>query len=114
MIGWKRCSSRRVLFDVLAELVEGRGADALQLAARERGLDDVAGVDCSLGGACADQGVQFIDEQDDLAGGAADLVHDALHALLELTAILGARDESGQVERDDAPWSRSAARGCRP
>ena len=44
---------RRVLLDVLAVLVERRGADALQLAARQRRLEDVGGVDRALGGARA-------------------------------------------------------------
>ena len=35
--------------------------------------------------------------------GAADLVHDRLDALLELTAVLGAGDHHGQVEHDDPP-----------
>ena len=94
---------RRVFLDMLAELVERRRADALQLAARKRRLDDVAGVDRAFGGARADQRVQLVDEEDDLAGGAADLVHDALHALFELAAVLRAGDQPGQIERDDAP-----------
>ena len=94
---------RRVFLDVLAELVERRRADALQFAAGERGLDDVRGVDRAFGRAGADERVQFVDEEDDLAGGAADLVHHALHALLELTAVLGARDEAREIERDHAP-----------
>src|SRR5206468_7511458 len=57
----------RVLLDVLAVLVERRRADALDLAARERGLEDVGGVDRTLGGARADQRVQLVDEQHDLA-----------------------------------------------
>jgi hypothetical protein len=93
---------RRVFLDVLAELVERRRADALQLAARQRRLDDVRGVDRAFGGAGADQRVQLVDEEDDLAGGAADLVHHALHALFELAAVLRPRDQTGEVERDDA------------
>ena len=93
---------RGVLLDVLAVLVERRRADALQLAARERRLDDVGRVDRAFGGARTDQRVQLVDEQDDLAGGAADLVHDALHALFELAAILRAGDQPGEIERDDA------------
>ena len=93
---------RAVLLDVLAELVERGRADALQLAARERGLDDVRRVDRALGGACTDQGVQLVDEEDDLAGSAADLVHHALHALFELAAVLRAGDEAREVERDHA------------
>ena len=55
---------RRVPLDVLAVLVERRGADALQLAAGERRLEDVRGVDGAFGRARADERVQLVDEQD--------------------------------------------------
>ena len=92
---------RAVLLDVLAVLVERRRADALQLAARQRGLQHVAGVDRALGAARADQRVQLVDEQDDVLG-AAHLGHDRLDALLELAAVLRARHHHGEVEHDDA------------
>ena len=53
-----------VLLDVLAELVERGGADALQLAARQRRLEDVGRVDGALGGAGAHERVQLVDEED--------------------------------------------------
>src|SRR5262249_12224557 len=90
-----------VLVDVLAVLVQGGGADALDLASGQGGLEDVGGVDGALGAAGADQGVQLVDEQDGVTG-ASDLVHDGLDALLELAAVLGAGDHHGQVEHDDA------------
>ena len=65
---------RRVLLDVLAVLVERGGADAVQLAARQRGLEHVGGVHRALGLAGADQRVQLVDEQDDLALGRGDLL----------------------------------------
>src|SRR6266851_3086435 len=92
---------RSILLDVLAVLVEGRRADALDLAAGERGLEDVGRVDGAFGRTGADQRVQLIDEQHDLAAG-ADLVEDLLQALFELTAVLGARDQSAHVEREHA------------
>ena len=58
---------RRVLLDVLAVFVERRGADAMQFAARQRGLQHVAGVHRALGLAGADHRVQFVDEHDRLA-----------------------------------------------
>ena len=58
---------RRVLLDVLAVLVERGRADAVQLAARQRRLEHVGGVHRALGLAGADQRVQLVDEQDDLA-----------------------------------------------
>ena len=58
---------RGVLFDVLAVLVERGRADAVQLAAGEHGLQEVACVHAALGLARADDGVQLVDEEDDLA-----------------------------------------------
>ena len=54
-----------VLFDVLAVFVERGGADAVQLAARQHGLEQVAGVHGAFGLARADDGVQLVDEEDD-------------------------------------------------
>ena len=89
---------RRVLLDVLAVLVERGRADGLQLAARERRLDDGGGVDGAFGGTRADERVHLVDEQDDVAA-LADLLHDLLQALLELAAVLAAGDERREVER---------------
>ena len=58
---------RRVLLDVLAVLVERRRADRAQLAAREHRLEQVGRVDGALGRAGADDRVQLVDEEDDLA-----------------------------------------------
>ncbi len=58
---------RGVFFDVLAIFVEGCGADAVQLAPGQHGLEHVGGVHCAFGSAGADDGVQLVDEQDDLA-----------------------------------------------
>ena len=63
-----------VLLDVLAVLVQGRGADAVQLAARQHGLEHVAGVRRPLGAAGADDGVQLVDEEQDPPLALLDLV----------------------------------------
>ncbi len=54
-----------VLFDILAVLVERGRADAVQLAASQHRLEEVAGIHAALGLARADDGVQLIDEQQD-------------------------------------------------
>ena len=56
-----------VLLEVLAVLVERGGADHVQLTAGEHRLEHVARVHRALGGAGADDGVQFVDEENDLA-----------------------------------------------
>ena len=90
-----------VALDVLAVLVERGRADALQLTARERRLEDVRGVDGAFGRAGTDERVQLVDEQDRVVG-VAQLLDDLLEALLELAAVLGAGDEAADVQRQDA------------
>ena len=90
-----------VALDVLAVLVERGRADALQLAARQRWLEDVRGVDGAFGRAGADERVQLVDEQHRVVG-VAQLLDDLLEPLLELAAVLGAGDEAADVQRQDA------------
>ena len=96
--GLETALERRVLLDVLAVLVERGRTDRLQLAAGKRRLDDAGGVDRALGRTCAHERVHLVDEQDDVAA-LADLLHDLLQAVLELTAVLASRDERCEVER---------------
>ena len=58
---------RGVLLDVLPVLVERRRADGVQLAAREHRLQHVRRVHRAFRRAGADDGVQLVDEEDDLA-----------------------------------------------
>ena len=91
---------RGVLLEVLAVLVARGGADRLQLAAREHRLEDAGGVDRALRGARADERVELVDEQDDVAA-RLDLLEHLLEALLEVAAVAGTGDERAEVERVD-------------
>ena len=102
-----------VLFDVLAVLVQRRRADHLELRTGKRGLDDVGGIHRALGRAGTDDGVELVDEQDDVLH-LADLVHHRLDAFLELAAVFGTGDHQREVEGDDllvAEDFRHVARG---
>ena len=90
----------RVLLDVLAELVEGGGADAAQLAASQGRLEQVGRVHRPLGLAGADDQVQLVDEQDDPPLGLGDLLQDGLEPVLELAPELGSGDQGAHVQRD--------------
>jgi hypothetical protein len=87
---------------VLAVLVERGRADRAQLAAGEHRLQHVGRVDRALGGAGADDRVQLVDEDDQLALGLLDLAEDGLQPLLELAAVLRAGEEGADVELPDA------------
>jgi hypothetical protein len=56
----------------------------------QHGLDHVAGVHGTLGRPGADDGVQLVDESDDLAAGVGNLLQYRLETLLELSPVLGA------------------------
>ena len=98
--GLETTLQRGVFFDILAVLVQRGGADAVQLAARQHRLEQVAGIHSAVGLARADNGVQLINKQDDLAFGLLDLVQDALQALLKLAAVFGTSDQCAHIEAE--------------
>ena len=90
----------RILGEVLTELLGRGGADDLEGTACENGLEHGTRVDGALGRAGTDDGVHLVDKQDNVVGFGRLLDH-VLEALLKLTAILGTRDKTRQVERPD-------------
>ena len=84
----------RVLFDVLAVFVERGRADAVQFAARQHRLEHIGRVHRAFGRARADDGVQLVDEEDDLPVGFGDFLQHRFEPLLELAAELGAGDRA--------------------
>lgn len=86
-----------VLLDVLAVLVESGGTDGLQLTTSQLRLEDRRGIDGTFGSTRADERVQLVDEQDDVAAG-VDLLEHLLQALLEVTAVTAAGHERAEVE----------------
>ena len=99
--GLKAALERRVLLDVLAVLVEGRGPDRVQLAAREHRLQHVGRVDRALRGAGSHHRVQLVDEQHDGTGRVGHLREHGLEPLFELAAVLGAGNQGTHVEGDN-------------
>ena len=89
-----------VLLDVLAILVERGGADAMQFAARQGGLEQVRRIHRAVGFAGADDGVHLVDEENVGAGRSRHLLQHGFEPLLELAAIFRAGDHRAHVERE--------------
>ena len=87
---------------MLAVFIERGRADAMQFAARERGLEQVGRIHRAIGLAGADQRMHLVDEQDDLAVRAGDFVQHRFQALFELAAIFRAGNERAEIERQQA------------
>ncbi len=92
---------RGIFLDVLPVLVQRRGANHVQLAAREHGFQHVGGVHRTFGRARTDDGVQLVDEEHDLPLSVGDLLQDRFQPFLELAAILCTGDEGAHVERNN-------------
>ena len=73
----------------------------MQLAPRQHRLQQVARIHAALGLSCAHNGVQFIDEQDDLALGLLHLVQHGFQPFLKLAPVLGARDQRAHIQREN-------------
>ena len=90
-----------VLFKVIAEFLIGGGADATDLTARQRGLQQIGGIHRAARRCTgADDGVDLVDEEDGV-GQLFKLVDDRLQPLFEIAAIAGAREQRAHVERID-------------
>mmetsp|Transcript_870 Transcript_870/g.2578 ORF Transcript_870/g.2578 Transcript_870/m.2578 type:complete len:743 (+) Transcript_870:2502-4730(+) len=89
-----------VLLDMLPVLVNGGGTNALELSSGEGRLEDVGGVDGTLGGTCADERVHLVDHENDVIA-LLDLLHELLQPLLELSPVLGTGDEQAHVQSND-------------
>ena len=91
---------RRILFDVLTVFVQCGGADQAQFATGQHGLEHIARVHGAFGRARADDGVDLVDEGDDLPVGLLDLLKHALQTFLEFATVLGTSHHGAQVKRD--------------
>ena len=92
---------RLVLLEIFLELVERRGADRAQLAARKGRFEDVGRIHRPRRLAGTHQRVNFVDEEQNLALRGDHLLHDGLQTLLELALILRTGDQRAHIERED-------------
>ena len=90
----------RVFFNVFAILIKCGGTDTLQLSPAESRLDDVRSIHRSLSGTCTDDGVEFIDEQNNIFH-LTDFIHDCFDTLLKLATVFRTRDHKSEVKSDD-------------
>ena len=90
----------RVFLDVLAVFVERRRADAPQLAAGQRRLEQVGRVGATFGSPGTDHRMQLVDEQDHVASGGFHLAENRLQPVLELAAVFRAGDQRAEIKCD--------------
>ena len=88
-----------VLLKIFLVFVEGGGTDTPQFSSGQCWLQDVGGIHGALTFARTHQGVDFIDEEDNVALALRHLVDHAFQTLLKLTLILRTGNQGAHVER---------------
>ncbi len=97
----KTADQRPVLLEILPVFLVGRRTDAPQRSGLKRGLEKVRCIHrAAAGGPGADNGMDFVDEEDG-AGDRLQLLDHGFQPLLEISAVARSRDERAHVERVD-------------
>ena len=91
-----------VLLDVFAILIERGGTDGVEFAAGELGLEEIRGIHRALGRASSDDGVEFVDEKNDLTFAGGDFFKKGFEAIFELSAKFRPGDHRPDIHRDEA------------
>src|SRR5690606_4808051 len=87
-----------ILLENPTKLLKGRRTNAANLTRGQQRLEQVGGIHDTPGrGTSTNDGVDLVDEQDGLWA-LAQLVEQGLEALLEVTTVLGARQQSAEIK----------------
>ena len=87
-----------IFFDVFLVFIEGRSADAAQVTTGQHRFQDVAGVHGAFRSASADDGVDFIDEEENLAVRFGDFIEDRFESFFKFATVFGTGDEGAHIE----------------
>ena len=99
--GLEATLQRWVFFDVFAVFVEGSCANAAQFTTGELRLEEIARIHGTFAFASADDGVEFVDEEDDLALAGSNFFEEGFEALLEFATELGPGHHAAEVHADE-------------
>ena len=96
--GLETTLQRFILFEVFLVLVEGSGTDASQFSTGQCRFQDVGGIHGTFSFSGTYQGMDFIDEQDDVSIRLGDFVDDGFQSLFEFTFVFGTGYQRTHVE----------------
>ncbi|RMS47890.1 hypothetical protein ALP64_201660 [Pseudomonas syringae pv. actinidiae] len=92
----------RVFFEILFIFQPGGGRQGAQFTTRQRWFEQIGGVAATFCAPRADQGVSFVDEQDDRFFSAAYRIDHAFQTLLELALDPGTGLQQAQIQHAQA------------
>ena len=87
-----------VFFNILPVLIKGRSPNAAEFTAGQHRFQDIAGIHGPFRSTGSDDGMEFIDEHDDLSSRICNNLEDFLQALFKFAAVLGPSDKGRKVQ----------------
>ena len=90
-----------ILLEVLLILVKGRGTDGAQFATRQGRLEDVSSIHRALALTSPYEGMDLIDEEDDLPFALGDFADDRFETFFKFALVLRPSDEGSHIKRID-------------
>ena len=77
----------RVLLDILSVLIQCGSTDTMQFTSCQHRLEHIACIQCTVCFSCANNGMQLINEQNDLTITVLDILQYSLQSLFKFTTI---------------------------
>ena len=90
-----------VFLEILLVFVERGGTDGPQFATRQSRLQNVGGIHGTFATACTHQGVNLVDEENDVALGVSHFLDDAFQTFFKLALVLGSGHQCTHIQRVD-------------
>ena len=87
-----------VLFNIFPILIKGRCPNAAEFTAGQHRFQDIASIHGPFGSTGSDDGMELINEHDDLAGRIGNNLEDFLQALFKFAAVFGPGNKRGKVQ----------------
>ena len=87
-----------VFFNILSILIKGRGPNTAEFTAGQHRFQDISGIHGPFGGTGSNDGMEFIDEHDDLSSRIGNNLEDFLQAFFKFTAVLGPSNKGRKIQ----------------
>ena len=90
-----------IFFNILSVFIQCGGTDTVQFTTGQHGLQHIARIQCAVGLAGTDNGMQFIDEQNDLSVTVLHIIQYGLQTFLEFTSVFGTGYQCAHIKCED-------------
>ncbi|OPX92647.1 MAG: hypothetical protein A4E58_03256 [Syntrophorhabdus sp. PtaB.Bin006] len=90
-----------IFFHILPVFVESRRSDTPKFSSRQRRFQHIRGVDCTLGTPCTNDGMEFIDKENNPTGRFIDFLKNGLQSVLKFTPVFRPCEHGPKVKGKD-------------